>query len=102
MVEKFCKRVAKVAAQLVEQMLPIPEICSSYPNIGKNYLPIKNKKCLRSDGLVVRAVACEARGPGFDSSSDQKGFFSPRVYGGRYKMDPDMVNCMILRSHVEK
>ena len=28
----------------------------------------------RSHGLVVRAVACEARGPGFDSSSDQKVF----------------------------
>ena len=25
-------------------------------------------------GLVVRAVACEARGPGFDPSSDQMGF----------------------------
>ena len=29
-----------------------------------------------SHGLVVRAVACEARGPGFDSSSDQMVFFS--------------------------
>ena len=25
----------------------------------------------RSHGLVVRVVACEVRGPGFDSSSDQ-------------------------------
>ena len=33
----------------------------------------------RSHGLVVRAVACEARGPGFNSSSDQMFFFSPRV-----------------------
>ena len=30
--------------------------------------------CPRSRGLVVRAVACEARGPGFDSSSDQMVF----------------------------
>ena len=30
--------------------------------------------CPRSRGLVVRAVACEARGPEFDSSSDQKVF----------------------------
>ena len=37
----------------------------------------------RSHGLVVRAVACEARGPGFDSSSVQMFFFSPRVWGGR-------------------
>ena len=35
--------------------------------------------CPRSNGLVVRAVACEARGPGFDSSLDQVFFFSPRV-----------------------
>ena len=28
----------------------------------------------RSHGLVVRAVACEARGPGFNSSSDQMVF----------------------------
>ena len=28
----------------------------------------------RSNGLVVRVVACEARGPGFDSSSDQMVF----------------------------
>ena len=33
----------------------------------------------RSHGLVVRAVACDARGPGFDSSSDQMFFFSPWV-----------------------
>ena len=35
MVEKLCKRLAKVAAQLVKQMLPKPEICNSNPNIGK-------------------------------------------------------------------
>ena len=28
------------------------------------------KKRMRSHGLVVRVVALEARGPGFDSSSD--------------------------------
>ena len=32
--------------------------------------------------VVVRAVACGARGPGFDSSSDQMFFFSPQVSGG--------------------
>ena len=42
---------------------------------------------LRSRGLVVRAVACEARGPGFYSSSDQMFFFSPQVNIGRNKMD---------------
>ena len=32
-------------------------------------------------GLVVRAVACEARGPGFSSSSDQMFLLlSPQVY----------------------
>ena len=35
----------------------------------------------RSHGLVIRAVACEheARGPGFDSSSDQMYFFSSGI-----------------------
>ena len=51
---------------------------------------------------MVRAVACEARGPGFNSSSNQMVFFSPRVLGGRNKMDPDMINSMISRIHVEK
>ena len=37
----------------------------------------------RSHGLVVRAVSCEVRGPGFDSSSGQMFFFTPRVLGGR-------------------
>ena len=32
------------------------------------------KKSPRSNGLMVRAVACEARRPGFDSSSDQMVF----------------------------
>ena len=42
----------------------------------------------RSHGQVVRAVTCKARGPGFDSSSDQMFFFSPRVSGGSNKKDP--------------
>ena len=45
--------------------------------------------CPRSHGLVVRVVACDARGPGFNSSSDQM------------FLDPDMTNCMILRIHVD-
>ena len=49
---------------------------------------------------MVRAVACEARGPGFDSSSDQM-VFSLLGYKEVGKMDPDMINCMILRIHVE-
>ena len=31
-----------------------------------------------------------------------KCFFSPRVCGGRNKMDPDMINCVILFIHVDK
>ena len=31
-------------------------------------------ECLRSNGQVVRVVSCEARGPGFDASSDQMAF----------------------------
>ena len=53
----------------------------------------------RSNGLVVRAVVCEARGPGFDSSSDQVVF---PLLGGRNLIDPDMINCMILRIQVDK
>ena len=33
-----------------------------------------SSRCPSSHGLVVRAVACEARGPGFNSSSDQMVF----------------------------
>ena len=33
----------------------------------------------RSHGVVVRAVAFEASGPGYDSSSGQMFIFSPRV-----------------------
>ena len=50
-------------------------------------------------GLVVRAVACEARGPGFDSSSDPNGFYSLL---GRDKMDPDTLDCIILHILVNK
>ena len=57
--------------------------------------------CLRSNGLLVRAVACEARRPGFNSSSDQM-FFSLLGYRGRNLMDPDMINCVILRIQVDK
>ena len=56
----------------------------------------------RSHGLVVRAVACEARGPGFVSSSDRMYFFSPRVKGGRNKMDPDKTKSEILLFDVDK
>ena len=33
----------------------------------------------RSHGLVIRVVACDARGPGFDSSSDQMIFLSSGI-----------------------
>ena len=55
----------------------------------------------RSHSLVVRVVACEARGPGFDSISDQMVFSLLGYEGGRNKIDPDMINCMILCIHVE-
>ena len=44
--------------------------------------------CPRSRGLVVRAVACEAGGPGFDSSSAQM-FFLLLGYT-EVGIDPDM------------
>ena len=56
----------------------------------------------RRHGLVVRVVPCEARGPGFDSSLDQMVFLHSSVIGGREKMDPHTINCMILRIHVDK
>ena len=59
------------------------------------------QSCLRSHGLVDRAVAFEVKGPGFNSSSDQMFFFSLRVQGGRNKMDPEPTNCVILRIHVD-
>ena len=52
---------------------------------------------------MVRAVACEARVPGFDSSSDRMVFLlSPWVQGGRYKMAPAMINCVVLHIHLDK
>ena len=48
---------------------------------------------LRSNGLVVSVFACEAIGPGFDSSSDQMFFISSGT-GGRNLMDPDTINCV--------
>ena len=39
---------------------------------------VYNDLCMLGHGLVVRAVACEARGLGFDSSSRPNGF-SPRA-----------------------
>ena len=48
---------------------------------------------------MVRAVACEARGPGLDSNSDQM-FFSLLGYKEVGKMDPDTIYCVILRIHV--
>ena len=49
-----------------------------------------------------RVVACEARGPGFDSTAGQKVFSLLRSKGVGIKMDSDMINCMILSIHVEK
>ena len=50
---------------------------------------------------MVRVVACEARDPGFDSSSHQMVFSLLGYKEVKNKMDPDMINCMILRIHVE-
>ena len=41
-------------------------------NYGRKVVDYSLTISPRSHGLVVTAVACEARGPGFDSSSDQK------------------------------
>jgi hypothetical protein len=49
----------------------------------------------RSHGLVVRAATCEARGPGFNASSDEMFFFSSGIRRNEQKMGADMVNCMI-------
>ena len=46
---------------------------------------------------MVRAVAREARGPGFDSSSDQMVFSLLGYMGGRNLMDSDMINSVISR-----
>ena len=52
--------------------------------------------------LWVRVVACEARGPGFDSSSNQMVFLLFLGIGGRKKMDPETINSLILYIHVDK
>ena len=57
--------------------------------------------CPRSHGFVVRAVACEARRHGFNSSSDQM-FFLAWIIAGWNKMDPDLINCVILHIQVDK
>ena len=44
---------------------------------------------------MVRAVACEARGPGFDSSSDQMVFSLLGYKEVGKKMDSDMINCIV-------
>ena len=48
-----------------------------------------HSKCPMRYGLVVRAVAFEARGPGFDSSSDRMVFILGRKEVR--KMDPDTI-----------
>ena len=49
---------------------PDLELAKYWDEINLTHAPPR----LRSHGLVVRAVACEARGAGFNSSSDQKVF----------------------------
>ena len=68
------------------------EVVGSNPGVGENISRqlclivlavelalFENVSCPRSHGLMIRAVACEARGPRFDSSSVQMFFFPPRV-----------------------
>ena len=50
-----------------------------FKKLGKNGQSNVQWACWRSHGLVVREVACEAREPGFDSSSDHTFFFSPQA-----------------------
>ena len=49
---------------------------------------------------MVRVVACEARGPGFDSSSDLMVFLLSKGKVG--KMDPDSKSGVILHIHANK
>ena len=51
---------------------------------------------------MVRAVASEARGPGFDSSSDQVVFILSLGVGGREINGSGNDNHVILRIHVDK
>ena len=62
-VRRHLIRCQNVGCQFVES-LKIIDIASSY----------LVSMCPRRHGLAFRAVACEARGPGFDSSSDQMVF----------------------------
>ena len=56
-----------------------PNCCKNMSGIGIFSKQTLRHNSWRSHGLVVRSVACEARGTGFDSSSDQMFFFSPRI-----------------------
>ena len=56
----------------------------------------------RRHRLVVRVVACEARGPGFDYSSDQMVFLLSSGIRRYEKMDPDIINSMTLRIHADQ
>ena len=57
-------------------------------------------KVARGGKREVSAVACETRGPGFDSSSNQMAFLlSPRVVG---IIDPNRINGVILHICVDK
>ena len=40
-------------AQLVERLLPIPEVRSSNPVIGKNYINIEHKEKEAGNGLIL-------------------------------------------------
>ena len=55
------------------------EVITSLSIIFAPLEKISNCSCPRSRGLVVRAVACEARGPEFNSSSDQMFFLSSGI-----------------------
>ena len=56
-----------------EAIFPAVLILHDFEKIS---VQLKEKLTLQ---IEVRAVACDARGPGFDSSSDQMFFFSPWV-----------------------
>ena len=62
----------------------------------------RGSNCPKRHGLVVRAVASEAKGPGFDSSSDQVVFILSLGVGGRKINGSGNDNHVILRIHVDK
>ena len=88
---KFHRRELKVwlgsgVAQLVERLLPMPEVCSSNPVIGNNLYWTLTVNCIEkkkikkkrsgtthknSCGSDGREVASYARGPRFESSRQQ-------------------------------